>query len=300
MNRQEGKGCATAAAWAVAAPGFFAVLAAAVVVSGPLGVTLGPAWGPAAACLVIACGAGAVVLAAVFARRPFLTEAGRGQHSGARGAGPSALDREPQGDSQTEALSAEEDALARLLGYLAGRDGAVSARTRTAAGTAHDLLGGDADLTGRFLAAFDAGAASTAAEEPALQQWVRVLARWCEDEPDRGADLFTAACLVAAADGHVTGGELEVLRLLNDRLCGGRCDPAGFAENTNADSPYAVLGLTPPCSREEVRRAYRRKAAEYHPDRLARQDVPDELRFFGERRFKTVNDAYERIAADWR
>ena len=84
----------------------------------------------------------------------------------------------------------------------------------------------------------------------------------------------------------------------DDRVCGGRCDPAGFAERTNADSPYAVLGLTPPCSREEVRRTYRRKAAEYSPDRPGRRDIPEELREFGDRQVRAVSEAREKIERD--
>ena len=65
-----------------------------------------------------------------------------------------------------------------------------------------------------------------------------------------------------------------------------------------AGKSYAAPGLTPPCTRDEAKRAHRRKAAGYHPDRLARQDVPDELRSFGERRFKLIAAAYERIESD--
>lgn len=52
--------------------------------------------------------------------------------------------------------------------------------------------------------------------------------------------------------------------------------------------PYKVLGLSPDASDEEVKRAYRRLAMQYHPDR--NPDDPEAAR-----KMQEVNDAYDRI-----
>jgi hypothetical protein len=51
---------------------------------------------------------------------------------------------------------------------------------------------------------------------------------------------------------------------------------------------YAILGITPNATPEEVRMAFRTMARIYHPDR---NNAPD-----AEERFKDINDAYERLA----
>ncbi|MBN2394258.1 MAG: J domain-containing protein [Anaerolineae bacterium] len=51
---------------------------------------------------------------------------------------------------------------------------------------------------------------------------------------------------------------------------------------------YAILGITPKATPEEVRMAFRQMARIYHPDRNAAPDA--------EERFKDINDAYERLA----
>ncbi|MGC9393974.1 MAG: J domain-containing protein [Anaerolineae bacterium] len=51
---------------------------------------------------------------------------------------------------------------------------------------------------------------------------------------------------------------------------------------------YAILGITPNATPEEVRMAFRHMARIYHPDRNAAPDA--------EERFKDINDAYERLA----
>ena len=51
---------------------------------------------------------------------------------------------------------------------------------------------------------------------------------------------------------------------------------------------YAVLGIASDASAEEVKRAYRRKALQFHPDRNAAAEAAD--------RFRDVQEAYETLA----
>ena len=55
---------------------------------------------------------------------------------------------------------------------------------------------------------------------------------------------------------------------------------------------YAVLGLASDASGEEIKRAYRRKALQYHPDRNAAAEATD--------RFRAVQEAYEVLSDDTR
>ncbi len=54
---------------------------------------------------------------------------------------------------------------------------------------------------------------------------------------------------------------------------------------TGTDNLYEILGLSRDASADEIKRAYRRLAMEYHPDRNKSEDA--------ETRFKQVNQAYE-------
>ncbi|KFN42495.1 J domain-containing protein [Arenimonas oryziterrae] len=57
--------------------------------------------------------------------------------------------------------------------------------------------------------------------------------------------------------------------------------------------PYAVLGLLPSASDEEVEQAFRRHISEYHPDRVA--NAAREIRDLAETRAREINAAYETI-----
>ena len=52
--------------------------------------------------------------------------------------------------------------------------------------------------------------------------------------------------------------------------------------------PYIVLGISPEATKEEIKRAYRKKAKEYHPD--LHPDDPDAAEKMNE-----VNEAYDRL-----
>lgn len=58
---------------------------------------------------------------------------------------------------------------------------------------------------------------------------------------------------------------------------------------------YKLLGLTEGASRDEVKRAYRKKMSQYHPDKLVSKGLPDEMIDIATEKTKQFRAAYERI-----
>ena len=58
---------------------------------------------------------------------------------------------------------------------------------------------------------------------------------------------------------------------------------------------YAVLGIDSRASNEEVKKAYRKLAQEYHPDRIASKGLPEEFNTFAHEKFREIQEAYEAI-----
>jgi DnaJ like chaperone protein len=59
------------------------------------------------------------------------------------------------------------------------------------------------------------------------------------------------------------------------------------------DSSYKILEIEPSSTNEEVKKAYRRMAMKYHPDKVSH--LGDEFRKTADEKFKKVNEAYDRI-----
>ena len=60
-------------------------------------------------------------------------------------------------------------------------------------------------------------------------------------------------------------------------------------------NPYAVLGVTQSMDFEEIRRVYRRKRKEFHPDALISKGLPEELIERAKEKFIEIQEAYEVI-----
>ena len=64
------------------------------------------------------------------------------------------------------------------------------------------------------------------------------------------------------------------------------------AEKTLED-PYTILGIGRDASPDEIKKAYRRLAKQYHPDRVLH--LGEEFRVLAENRFKEIQWAYQKI-----
>jgi DnaJ like chaperone protein len=102
---------------------------------------------------------------------------------------------------------------------------------------------------------------------------------------------------IAAGDGEVNSAEVEVIRTIAHYMRVTDADLASisamFTKQTNPDWAYQVLELSPDCSNEDIKKAYRRMAMKYHPDKVA--TMGEEIRQQATEKFRAINEAYEHI-----
>lgn len=100
---------------------------------------------------------------------------------------------------------------------------------------------------------------------------------------------------ISRADGHVHPEEIRIIEIIRSFLGIRTSDfesiKAMFVRDVN--SAYTILEITSDASDEEVKKAYRKMAVKYHPDKVAHlgQDVQQPAK----EKFQQVNAAYEQI-----
>jgi len=97
------------------------------------------------------------------------------------------------------------------------------------------------------------------------------------------------------ADGRVNKSELDLIQSISSQL--------GISEKDNdsvkymfvpkTDSAYKILEIESKASDDEVKKAYRKMAVKYHPDKVSHLGV--DFQKFANEKFKKVNDAYTKI-----
>lgn len=60
-------------------------------------------------------------------------------------------------------------------------------------------------------------------------------------------------------------------------------------------SAYAILELTPPSNKQEVKKAYRRLMSRHHPDKLIAQGLPESMIKIANEKAQAISKAYEQI-----
>ena len=62
------------------------------------------------------------------------------------------------------------------------------------------------------------------------------------------------------------------------------------------ESAYTVLGVSKDSTDMEIKKAYRKMANKYHPDKTAH--LGDDLKEISQEKFKSVSEAYNKIKKD--
>lgn len=65
--------------------------------------------------------------------------------------------------------------------------------------------------------------------------------------------------------------------------------------SSSLQASYDVLGITESASESEIRKAYRKKASEYHPDKIAAKGLPKDFTELANKKFQEIQEAWDSI-----
>lgn len=102
---------------------------------------------------------------------------------------------------------------------------------------------------------------------------------------------------LANADGEFVDSELQMIQLIAHAMNISDADfrslAALYQKAKDPDWAYTLLEITPAATNDEVKKAYRRMAMKYHPDKVA--GAGDEIKANATEKFRAINEAYEHI-----
>jgi DnaJ like chaperone protein len=100
---------------------------------------------------------------------------------------------------------------------------------------------------------------------------------------------------ISIADGAISASEIETIEKITGYLNITSSDYVSIRNMfvPETDSSYKILEIEPTATDEELKKAYRRMAMKYHPDKVSH--LGEEFRKTADEKFKKVNEAYEKI-----
>ncbi|MBY0423234.1 MAG: molecular chaperone DjiA [Parvularculaceae bacterium] len=128
-----------------------------------------------------------------------------------------------------------------------------------------------------------------------FESYLNRVQRLFEGEPEVLEDVLDCLFHVAGADGVEHPRERQLLESAAKAF---KLPDAAYRRlravhlGTDADDPFAVLGVAPDASRDEIKSAYRNLAREHHPDALLARGVPPSLIKIAEQRMAAINAAF--------
>lgn len=181
--------------------------------------------------------------------------------------------------------------LIAIMTKISMADGSVSDAERR---TIHDFFAKSLGYRGQELQFIDAIINETIRVNPDLHETVKAFDRFSGKE--QRLVLLDLLYQIAVTDHVVTTGEKEAIRQVvatlgispeeHDRI---RSRHAAAKRHDH----YMELGVDSSASNEEVKKAYRQLASQYHPDKVSH--LGPELVAFSTNKFKSINEAYSAV-----
>ena len=114
------------------------------------------------------------------------------------------------------------------------------------------------------------------------------------DHPSR-LELIHILYGLSASDGEVHQKEIQIIQTIANYLNINKNDyesiKAIFAKDQEA--PFRILEISNSASNNQIKKAYRKMANKYHPDKVSH--LGKEMQDIAEEKFKAVNDAYQQL-----
>lgn len=100
---------------------------------------------------------------------------------------------------------------------------------------------------------------------------------------------------IAQSDGNINKSELSLIERIANFLGISSADAQSIKSTfyDDLDSAYKILEISPSATDEEVKKAYKKMAVKYHPDKVSH--LGEDVQKSATEKFKKVNEAYERI-----
>ena len=120
--------------------------------------------------------------------------------------------------------------------------------------------------------------------------------RTCMDYSQR-LQLYHYLVSLGACDG-LHKSEIDILEVIASYIGLSKTEAESIIAQfrPSNDSNYRILEITPDATDEEVKKAYRRMAVKYHPDKVA--TLGEDVQKAAEEKFKAVSQAYEAICRE--
>ncbi len=211
----------------------------------------------------------------------------------------------PQGwTSQERIQTAFFTATFSVLGYVSKLDGHVSPQEIQYADFIMKDMALSADQRRVAIGLFNAGKGADFQLDPVLEQF----SKECRNQKNIKSLFVQMQLGGAISDGNIDAHENESLRYIaaflgfsvreyeqmyNSVASGYQVSSGRKAPSLSED--FKILGLSEDADDADIKRAYRRKMSQLHPDKLVSKGLPDEMIEVATEKTKQIRAAYDRI-----